>query len=390
MNPHTVPGVAPEPAPPDAFFATGFRTALSEHRQPKGGNLKDPFRTIEWKGDHVRLLDQTLLPLQEKYIEIRTVADMCDAIKRLAVRGAPAIGVATAMGIALGVLEAPEADPEAFDARFNDVCCRITATRPTARNLSWAVERMVKLRRQYSQAALADVKELLVKEAILMEEEDRLLCERIGKAGKALFEDGETILTHCNAGGLATAGYGTALGVIRAAFEDGKRIKVIADETRPLNQGARITAWELMKLGIPVTLIPDNTAGALMKKGEIDKVIVGADRIAANGDTANKIGTYTVAVLARHHGIPFYVAAPLSTIDMTISSGDGIPIEERDPSEVTHIGGVPIAPLGVKAKSIAFDVTPHELISGIVTEWGMAAEPYREAFEEFHARQGKE
>jgi methylthioribose-1-phosphate isomerase len=352
--------------------------------------LSDPFRTIEWKGDHIRLLDQTLLPREETYIEIRTVDEICDAIKRLAVRGAPAIGVAAAMGIALGMLKASEDDIEKFDRRFEQVCTQIAATRPTAVNLFWAVNLIKALRYGSKDLPIPQLKKLLVEKAIVMEKEDRSLCERIGMAGSHLLEDGDTVLTHCNAGGLATAGYGTALGVIRAAFEQGKRIKVVSDETRPLNQGSRITAWELKKLGIPVTLIPDNTAGALMQRGEIQKAVVGADRIAANGDTANKIGTYSVAVLAKYHKIPFYVAAPLSTIDMSLSSGSLIPIEERDPKEVTHLCGVSIAPEGVSVRNIAFDVTPHELIHGIVTEWGVASEPYQEIFKSFFERQERE
>ncbi len=352
--------------------------------------VPDPFRTIEWSGDHITLLEQTLLPLQEEYIAIRTVDEMCDAIKRLAVRGAPAIGVAAAMGIALGMLEAPENDRESFHRLFEDVCKRIASTRPTAVNLFWAVERMKGVYEASKGLGLSEVKQRLVAEAVAMETEDCELCRRIGSAGRDLINDGDTVLTHCNAGGLATAGYGTALGVIRGAFDQGKKIKVVSDETRPLNQGSRITSWELMKLGIPVTLIPDNTAGALMQRGEIQKVVVGADRIAANGDAANKIGTYSVAVLARHHGIPFYVAAPLSTIDMSIPSGSHIPIEERDPKEVTHIGGVQIAPNGVAVRNIAFDVTPHELINGIITEWGTATEPYEESFRAFFAKKGEE
>lgn len=352
--------------------------------------MEDPFRTIEWKGDHIRLLDQTLLPGREEYIAIRDVDQMCDAIRRLVVRGAPAIGVAAAMGIAMGVLEAPESDRERFNEKFEEVCRRIAATRPTAVNLFWAVDRMRRLARASANRDIAQIKGLLVTEAVLMEQEDRELCERIGRAGKHLIEDGDTILTHCNAGGLATAGYGTALGVIRAAFEEGKRIKVVSDETRPLNQGARITSWELKKLGIPVTLIPDNTAGALMQAGKIQRAIVGADRIAANGDAANKIGTYSVAVLAHYHSIPFYVAAPLSTIDMSIAGGEGIPIEERDPKEVTHLCGVRIAPEGVDALNIAFDVTPHKLIAGIVTEWGVASDPYGESFKEYFSMKNEE
>lgn len=352
--------------------------------------MGDPFRTIEWKDDHVRLLDQTLLPLEEKYIEIKTVDQMCDAIRRLVVRGAPAIGVAAAMGVVLGVLEASDDDPDDFHRLFEDSCSKIAATRPTAVNLFWALNRMKEVYASVKTKDVSALKKLLAEEAVLMEQQDRMLCEQIARAGKHLIDDGDTVLTHCNAGGLATAGYGTALGVIRAAFEEGKRINVISDETRPLNQGARITAWELQKLGIPVTLIPDNTAGALMQMGEIQKVIVGADRIAANGDTANKIGTYTVAVLANYHEIPFYVAAPLSTIDLSISTGASIPIEERDPSEVTNICGVRIAPRSVKVRNIAFDVTPHNLITAIITEYGVASDPYQDHFERFFRIQKKE
>ncbi len=352
--------------------------------------MEDPFRTIAWDGDGIRLLDQTRLPREEVYISVRTVEELCDAIRRLAVRGAPAIGIAAAMGMALGMLDAPEDDQQRFDARFEEVCRWIAATRPTAVNLFWAIDRVKRLVQRARHLPIAEIKKLLVSEAVRMEQEDRDLCRRIGNAGKDLIADGETILTHCNAGGLATAGYGTALGVIRAAFEQGKKIRVIADETRPLNQGARITSWELMKLGIPVTLITDNSAGALMRRGEIQKVVVGADRIAANGDTANKIGTYSVAVLASHHAIPFYVAAPLSTVDMAVPSGRGIPIEERDPTEVTHLCGTAIAPEGVRVINLAFDVTPHELVRGIVTEWGTAREPYEKAFRQYFAKQEEE
>ncbi len=352
-------------------------------------NLSDPFRTIEWKGDHIRLLDQTLLPLREEYIAIRNVDEMCEAIKRLSVRGAPAIGVAAAMGIALGLLDSGD-DFDAMSARFGEVCSAIAATRPTAVNLFWAVNRMKALFEKLGGLSPSEIRNALVREAVLMETEDRKLCERIGFHGANLINDGDTVLTHCNAGGLATAGYGTALGVIRAAFEQGKKITVVADETRPLNQGSRITSWELMKLGIPVTLIPDNTAGAMMQRGLIDKVLVGADRIASNGDAANKIGTYSVAVLAGYHKIPFYVAAPLSTIDMSLNSGSEIPIEERKAEEVTHIGGFRIAPEGVKVRNIAFDVTPNILIHGIVTEWGVASNPYQASFEKFFSDSKKD
>jgi len=356
----------------------------------KVGKLEEPFRTIEWKEDHIRLLDQTLLPHEERYIEIRAVETMCDAIRRLAVRGAPAIGVAAAMGVALAMLDAPDKNRRSFEERFDDICKQIAATRPTAVNLFWAIERMKQVLESTRDKDIPETKRHLVNEAVLMEREDRELCRRIGATGQQLLEDGDTVLTHCNAGGLATAGYGTALGVIRAAHEYGKRISVVSDETRPLNQGARITCWELMKLGIPVTLIPDNTAGALMQRGDIQKVVVGADRIAANGDAANKIGTYSVAVLAGRHGIPFYVAAPLSTVDMSTPTGGGIPIEERDPREVTHLCGVPIAPEGVRALNIAFDVTPHELIAGIITESGTASDPYEQAFNRFLAAKEEE
>ena len=266
--------------------------------------MEDPFRTIAWDRDHIRLLDQTRLPGEELYIDVRTLDELCDAIRRLSVRGAPAIGIAAAMGVALSMRDAPEDQRQRFDERFEEVCSRIAATRPTAVNLFWAIDRVKGLVEGARSLPVPEIKELLVNEAVRMEQEDRDLCKRIGDAGKDLIADGETVLTHCNAGGLATAGYGTALGVIRAAVEQGKKIRVVADETRPLNQGARITSWELMKLSIPVTLITDSTAGALMQRVEIHKVVVGADRIAANGDTANKIGTYKVAVLAKHHGVP--------------------------------------------------------------------------------------
>ena len=338
--------------------------------------MPDPFRTIEWKDDHIRLLDQTLLPREENYLDIYEVDELCAAIKRLAVRGAPAIGVAAAMGIALGMLKVPISDLGSIADCFRALSSQIAATRPTAINLFWALDRMKSVFDANIGKDLNQIQTILIQEAVSIESEDRRLCERIGLAGRDLFQDGDVILTHCNAGGLATAGYGTALGVVRAAFEAGRNIRVFADETRPLNQGSRITAWELMKLGIPVTLITDNTAGALMQAGEITKAIVGADRIAANGDTANKIGTYSVAVLADRHDIPFYVAAPLSTIDMKLPSGKSIPIEERDPMEVTHIFGVSVAPTGVPARNIAFDVTPNELIAGIITEMGVARKPF--------------
>jgi methylthioribose-1-phosphate isomerase len=334
------------------------------------------FRTIEWRDNKVVMIDQTRLPSEEVYNEYEDFQSVAEAIRGMVIRGAPAIGVAAAMGIALGARDIIADTYESFSRQLANVCDLMARTRPTAVNLFWAIERMKRVAEANRDKDLAAIREILKEEAIRIEMEDLAICRAIGRHGAALVKEGVTILTHCNAGGLATAGYGTALGVIRAAHEAGKNIRVFADETRPWLQGARLTAWELMKDGIPVTLIADNMAGWFMKKEEIDICVVGADRIAANGDTANKIGTYSVAVLARENNIPFYVAAPTSTFDLTMASGDEIPIEERHDREVTHLHGFPVAPEGVKVRNPAFDVTPARYITGIITEKGVVTGDY--------------
>jgi len=348
------------------------------------------FKTIEWTGDGVRMIDQTRLPGEEVYRTCRDYREVAEAIRSMVIRGAPAIGVAAAMGIALGVKNSSAASVTELRAEFETIAETISKTRPTAVNLFWAVKRMRDLFEQLlSKQALAgqgtDAERIRQTRTRLIEEAQRVLAEDIavneamGRHGAVLFGDSTTVLTHCNAGALATGGYGTALGVVRAAVAAGKRIHVFADETRPFLQGARLTAWELAKDGIPVTLITDNMAGHFMHQGKIHAAIVGADRIAANGDVANKIGTYTVAVLARENGVPFYVAAPLSTIDLSLASGDQIPIEERSADEVTRVGSVAIAPAGVEARHPAFDVTPHRYVTAIITERGITREPYGES-----------
>ncbi len=328
--------------------------------------------TVEWKDGVVRLLDQSRLPSHVEFLDCYDYQSVAQAIRDLKVRGAPAIGVTAAMGVALGARHLRVAGYDEFAKAVHDICHVLAATRPTAVNLFWAIERMKRKVEALRDRPVDHIKQELVEEAQRILEEDIALCKAIGRHGAALIGDGATILTHCNAGALATAGYGTALGVIRAAWEQGKKISVIADETRPVLQGARLTAWELMQDGIPVTLITDNMAGTLMRQGHIQLCIVGADRIAANGDVANKIGTYSVAMLAKAHGIPFYVAAPYSTIDLATPSGDKIPIEQRNPTEVTSVhGSHPIAPQGVAVFNPAFDVTPAELITGIITERGV-------------------
>ena len=334
------------------------------------------FRTIEWRDDKVIMIDQTRLPGEEVYCEYGDYKSVAEAIRGMIIRGAPAIGVAAAMGIALGAREIIADTHESFLQQLANVCEVMARTRPTAVNLFWAIERMKRVAGENRDRSLDEVREILKAEAIRIEEEDLALCKAIGRHGAELIPEGATILTHCNAGGLATAGYGTALGVIRAAHEAGKKIQVFADETRPWLQGARLTAWELQVEGIPYRLISDNMAGYFMRRGEVDGVVVGADRIAANGDTANKIGTYSVSVLAKEHGVPFYVAAPLSTVDMTIVSGEAIPIEERDPDEVTCFRGERVAPEGAVARHPAFDVTPAANIAAIVTEAGVLRAPY--------------
>ncbi len=331
-------------------------------------------RPVEWRNGTVVLLDQRLLPSQEVYRVYRDYREVARAIKDMVVRGAPAIGVTAAMGIALGMQNARARDQR---RAFDRIGKRFAATRPTAVNLFWAIERM---RRAFEEARKHDpelVREILRQEALAIHDEDIANNRALGANGADLLPARGTVLTHCNAGALATAGYGTALGVVRAACEAGKRISVIADETRPFLQGARLTAWELKKDKIPVTVITDNMSGHLFKSGTIDAVVVGADRIAANGDAANKIGTYTVAVLAARHGVPFYVAAPVSTVDANSPSGDDIPIEERPRQEVTHIAGEAITPRGVRVANPAFDVTPHELIAAIITDRGVAKRPFK-------------
>ncbi|MBX3302248.1 MAG: S-methyl-5-thioribose-1-phosphate isomerase [Nitrospira sp.] len=328
--------------------------------------------TVEWKNGAVRLLDQSKLPGSIEFLDCRDYQTVADAIRTLKVRGAPAIGVTAAMGVALGAEKIDASDYPTFSRAVLKICDELAATRPTAVNLFWAIERMRQKLESLRDYPIPFIKNALIDESQVILEEDIALCKTMGRHGAELIHDGETVLTHCNAGSLATAGYGTALGVIRAAWEQGKKINVIADETRPVLQGSRLTAWELMQDKIPVTLITDNMAGSLMRQGRIHLCVVGADRIAANGDVANKIGTYSVAVLARAHNIPFYVAAPYSTIDLKTKSGDEIPIEQRNALEVTTIhGSHPVAPKDVAVYNPAFDVTPAELITGIITERGV-------------------
>jgi methylthioribose-1-phosphate isomerase len=331
-----------------------------------------PVRTIEWRNGRVVMIDQRLLPTREVYRVYSDHREVARAIKDMVIRGAPAIGVAAAMGIALGARTLRAADP-ARD--FDRLCRTFAATRPTAVNLFWAIERMKRVFGRNRHRSPDTLRTLLEREALAIHDEDIAVNRALGRHGAALVEDGATILTHCNAGALATAGYGTALGVIRAAVEAGKRVQVLACETRPFLQGARLTAWELKKERIPVTLITDNMAGHFMQRGKVSCAIVGTDRTAANGDVANKIGTYTVAVLAHRHAVPFYVAAPTSSIDLACPSGDRIAIEERSPREVTHIFDRQIAPSGIKVAHPAFDVTPCELVTAIITERGVARQP---------------
>jgi len=338
------------------------------------------FKTLEWTEAGVVLIDQRKLPSEEVYQVFRTYQEVAQAIKDMVVRGAPAIGVTSAMGIALGVKRIETADPVAFEQKFLLICDTLAATRPTAVNLFWAIERMKKVfYENFRKGDFAQLKRALEDEAIHMHHEDVELNRRMGRLGASLLPERASVLTHCNAGALATAGYGTALGVIRAAVEQGKSLQVFADETRPFLQGARLTAWELQKDQIPVTLITDNMAGHFMQSGRVDCVIVGADRIAANGDVANKIGTYSLAVLAKENSIPFYVAAPTSTLDLNISSGEQIPIEQRSPQEVTHIKEARIAPAGINVANPAFDVTPNRYVTAIITERGIAKSPYNES-----------
>lgn len=341
----------------------------------------DTIKTIEWKDDRVIMLDQRKLPTEEVYKVYEDYFGVAQAIRSMVIRGAPAIGVAAAMGVALGALGIGVASFETFYEKLLIVVARIGETRPTAVNLFWALERMKACALANKAQPIETIREALKQEALKIYAEDIEANHMIGRNGQGFLKDGMTVLTHCNAGALATAGFGTALGIIYTAVNAGKRIHVIADETRPRLQGAKLTAWELQKHGIEVTVIADTMAGALMRQGKIDTCIVGADRIAANGDVANKIGTYQIAALAKRHNIPFYVAAPLSTIDPSIPSGDDVPIEERDPKEVTHIESIQITPDYVKVINPAFDITPAELITAIITNRGIAEPPYPKSIE---------
>ena len=336
-------------------------------------------QTLEWTDNGVRFIDQTKLPTEETYVNCATYQEVADVIRNMVVRGAPAIGVAAGMGIALGVNNSRAASYDELKREFDQICDVIGKTRPTAVNLFWAIRRMQQKFETLRAKPVAEIKREIVEEGKRMHAEDIAINQAMGKHGAALMPASGSVLTHCNAGALATAGYGTALGVIRAAVEAGKKIHVYADETRPFLQGSRLTAWELVKDGIPTTVISDNMSGAMMRQGKIGAVIVGADRIAANGDVANKIGTYTVAVLAKEHGIPFYVAAPISTVDLETPDGSKIPIEQRNAAEVTTIAGKRMTPEGVQIENPAFDVTPAKYVTAIVTERGIARAPYGEA-----------
>jgi methylthioribose-1-phosphate isomerase len=336
-------------------------------------------QTLEWTEQGVRFIDQTKLPTEETYVICKTHEQVADVIRNMVVRGAPAIGVAAAMGIALGAKNSRAETVSDLKRELYEICDLMGKTRPTAVNLFWAIRRMQEKFERVRIRPIAQIKQELEEESKRMHAEDIAANQAMGRHGAALMPSEGGVLTHCNAGALATAGYGTALGVIRAAVEQGKKIHVYADETRPFLQGSRLTAWELMKDGIPTTVISDNMAGAMMKQGKIGAIVVGADRIAANGDVANKIGTYTVAVLAKENGIPFYVAAPISTVDLACPSGDEIPIEQRHAREVTHIGGKQMVPDGVSVENPAFDVTPAKYVTAIITERGIAREPYGES-----------
>lgn len=342
-------------------------------------------KTIEWQGDEVVMIDQRILPLEEEYIRHTTWQEVGDSIRTMVIRGAPAIGVATAMGMALAARQSGAGDYEMLKNDLKEAADGLFATRPTAYNLGWALEQQEKIWGEPGEPDAIRARLKARSQEIL--EEDVAMCMAMGEHAAPLFPEGARILTHCNAGALATAGYGTALGVIRSVFKRDPSIHVFADETRPFLQGARLTAWELQQEGIPCSLITDNMSGFFFKKGEIDAVVVGSDRIAGNGDVANKIGTYTVSVLAKEHGVPFYVAAPTSTVDLGLNDGSEIPIEERDPAEVTHCGSGRVAPEGIGVRNPAFDVTPHENVAAIITEVGVHRLPYAESLAE--AKKGK-
>ena len=358
------------------MFGTGFTPEL----YPDRSCLLNEIRPIQWADGRLQLLDQTKLPAEEAIIEVGDYRGAAAAIREMRVRGAPAIGVTAAYGVAMAARElasdSNSTDRDSFRSRLTEAAALIRSARPTAVNLHWAVQRMMDL--AATAADTAAVPDLLLAEAVEIQREDEVINRLMGEHGKKLMPDGGSVLTHCNTGALATSAFGTALGVIRAGWEDGKRFRVFNTETRPWLQGARLTSWEFQKLGIPATLLVDSAAGSLMRRGEIGCVITGADRIAANGDTANKIGTYSLAVLARENSIPFYVAAPTSTIDLDLADGDQIEIEERPQEEVTRFRGEPTAPDGVNAVNPAFDVTPHRYVTAIVTEAGVARPPYSE------------
>ena len=333
-------------------------------------------KAVQWLGDRLRILDQARLPHRLVYRELRDAEGVAQAIRGLRVRGAPLIGIAAAYGVVLGARGLPVSSLPEFRKGLEEAALALEKTRPTAVNLPRAINRM---RRAWAEGVgRREIEARLLEEALALEREEEEAGEKMGQHGAGLLADGDLVLTHCNSGSLATAGVGTALGVIKVAHRQGKHIRVLVSETRPLLQGARLTAWELKQEGIPFTIITDSMAGYFMKKGEVKAVITGADRIAANGDSANKIGTYTLAVLAMEHGIPFYLVAPTSTVDLSLASGEGIPIEERDPREVTHFAGTSIAPRGSRAANPAFDITPHHYISAIITEKGVLREPYEE------------
>ena len=360
------------------FFTAVCRAKALLH-PIRAGKLKSMIKTLEWTAGGVRFLDQTKLPTEESYATCRTYQEVAEAIRSMVVRGAPAIGVAAAMGVALGVRDSSARNSQELRREFEQISQTLAATRPTAVNLFWALERMRGKFEALENQPLGDIKQALIEEAQRMHAEDIAANLAMGRHGAALMPARGGVLTHCNAGALATCGYGTALGVIRAAVEQGKKLNVYADETRPFLQGSRLTAWELNKDGIATTVISDSMAGAIMQQGKINAVIVGADRIAANGDVANKIGTYTVAVLAKEHAIPFYVAAPWSSVDMRTPTGEQIPIEQRSHREVTHMAGKRVAPEGVEVENPAFDVTPHRYVTAIITERGVALPPLAES-----------
>lgn len=348
--------------------------------------MVEEIQTLAWLSDGgVRILDQTRLPRDEVYLDCRDAEAVAEAIRNLRIRGAPALGVAAAMGLALGAQKLDTTDAATFFRDLHEIAGMLSRTRPTARNLFWGLERILVVAEKNRDLPLPALKARLAEEAVRMHEED-LACNRaMGENGQHLLKGGDTILTHCNTGALATVGYGTGLGVIRAAWERGKRIQVLVDETRPVLQGARLTAWELNRLGIPARLITDSMAGDFMRRGQVQAVVVGADRIALNGDVANKIGTYSLAVLCRYHHVPFYVAAPVSTVDPTLATGDQIPIEERAPHEITSIAGISIAPDGFPVANPAFDVTPAELVTALITDRGVLYPPLAEAIQALYA-----